>query len=118
RNAGYSGIEFLRAKFRQSYDRTANAEKSKIGDVQVNMDRDNLLLPIFSGMDQDNVKLFSAPKKMTVHHEIGHVNSMLEGKSGSKKVNIRLTRHQFVSQNKFSLPDNITPSSYSKPPLF
>jgi hypothetical protein len=81
-NSDQSGTAFLANKFGAGYARTASGTQNQIGDVQVNMDRDNMLLPIFTGMQGGHMRLFSAPKKMTVHHEIGHVNSMLEGRSG------------------------------------
>jgi hypothetical protein len=82
-NAG-SALGFLNQKFAAPYPRTANPNAGLIGDVQVIMDRDDDALPIFTGVDQhDQLKLFSAPKKMTVHHEIGHLNSMLQGMSGA-----------------------------------
>lgn len=82
---GGTGIGFLRSKFSRPYDRAPNPERDQIGNMQINMDRNDELMPIFPGMVGDKMKLFSAPKKMAVHHEIGHVNSMLEGVSGSGK---------------------------------
>ncbi|MCU0432089.1 MAG: hypothetical protein MUC87_01390 [Bacteroidia bacterium] len=80
-----SGLGYLRAK-EQGYNRTANNQSNNITDVQVNMDKDDALIPIFQGVDnQDTNTLFTAPKKFTVHHEVGHINSMLEGKGGSGK---------------------------------
>lgn len=82
---GGSGLGFLNAKFSRPYGRTPNPEKDSIGDMQINMDKDDELMPFFTGVQEGQMKLFSPPKKMTVHHEIGHVNSMLEGKSGEGK---------------------------------
>ncbi|MFN8714146.1 MAG: hypothetical protein ACK5Z2_14960 [Bacteroidota bacterium] len=80
---GGSGLGYLNQKFANGYNRTANPNAGNIGDVQVMMDDNDDVLPIFTGVDQhNNTKLFSGPKKMTVHHEIGHLNSMLEGKGG------------------------------------
>jgi len=80
--AGGSGLGYLNRKFANPYPRTANPDRGAIGDVQVNMDRDDLALPIFPGMQGHNMRLFSPPKKTSVHHEVGHLNSMLEGRSG------------------------------------
>ncbi|CAN5917061.1 hypothetical protein BH11BAC7_BH11BAC7_24410 [soil metagenome] len=76
---------FLRSKFSRPYDRGQNPQRNQIGDMQINMDQGDELLPIFSGLDDDRARLFSPPKKMAVHHEIGHINSMLEGRSGGGK---------------------------------
>jgi hypothetical protein len=82
---GGTGVGYLRSKFSRAYNRGQNPNRDQIGDMQINMDTDDELLPIFSGMEDDEVKLFSPPKKMAVHHEIGHINSMLEGRSGGGK---------------------------------
>ncbi|MGL5890985.1 MAG: hypothetical protein ACRC3B_13945 [Bacteroidia bacterium] len=80
---GGSGLGYLNQKFANGYNRTANQNSANIGNVQVMMDENDDVLPIFTGVDQqNNTKLFTAPKKMTVHHEVGHLNSMLEGKAG------------------------------------
>ncbi|MEM7084557.1 MAG: hypothetical protein AAF489_00150 [Bacteroidota bacterium] len=84
-DGGGSGIGFLNSKFAREYDRQANPERDRIQDMQINMDKDDELMPFFTGVQEGQMKLFSPPKKMTVHHEIGHVNSMLEGKSGEGK---------------------------------
>lgn len=82
---GGTGIGFLASKFGRAYNRGQNPQRGMIGDMQINMDRDDDLMAIFAGMNDDNTELFSGPKKMTVHHEIGHINSMLEGRSGEGK---------------------------------
>lgn len=83
-NQAGSGLGYLRAKFQNPYNRTPNNDIANIQNVQVNMDRDDDVMPFFFGVDQqDALKLYSAPKKTVVHHEIGHINSMLEGVSGS-----------------------------------
>jgi hypothetical protein len=80
---GGSGLGYLNQKFANAYNRTANPNAGNVGNVQVMMDDSDDVLPIFSGVDQqNNMKLFTGPKKMTVHHEVGHLNSMLEGKAG------------------------------------
>lgn len=85
---GGSGLGYLNLKFANGYNRTANPNAGNIGDVQVMMDDNDDALPIFTGIDQqNNTKLFTGPKKMTVHHEIGHLNSMLEGKAGGGRAN-------------------------------
>lgn len=84
-DGGGTGIGFLESKFSRPYNRAPNPEKDRIGDMQINMDKGDELMPFFTGMQEGSMKLFSPPKKMTVHHEIGHVNSMLEGKSGEGK---------------------------------
>jgi hypothetical protein len=88
-NQAGSGLGYLRSKFQHGYNRTPNNNMGNIQDVQVNMDRDDDAMPFFAGVGQnDELKLFSPPKKTLVHHEIGHINSMLEGVSGSQRPHV------------------------------
>lgn len=79
-------VGYLREKLALPYDRQPNPNTDQISDMQLNMDTNDDLLAIFAGVnDEDKIKFFAPPKKMTVHHEVGHMNSMLEGKSGGGK---------------------------------
>lgn len=80
--AGGNVLTYLRNRFQQGYPRTVNQQAANIGDLQVNMDRDDLLLPVFGGVRGGEVELYAPQKHTTVHHEIGHVINFLEGTAG------------------------------------
>lgn len=77
--------DFMRLKYGKGIEREANPEANEIGDLQVNLDKDAYLFPIFAGIAKEQVVLFTTPKFMSVHHENGHLISMLQGKAGLGK---------------------------------
>lgn len=80
--AGGNVLTYLQNRFQQGYPRTANQQAANIGNLQVNMDRDDLLLPVFGGVRGGEAELYAPQKHTTVHHEIGHVINFLEGTAG------------------------------------
>jgi hypothetical protein len=93
-----SGLKFLKKKFEAAYPRESNPEKDRIGNAEVNMDVNNELFPIMMGVDkEDKAKLFAAPKKMALHHEIGHLISMLQGLAGGGKAKGKFTIQELGS---------------------
>lgn len=80
--AGGNVLTYLQNRFQQGYPRTANQQAANIGNLQVNMDRDDLLLPVFGGVRGAEAELYAPQKHTTVHHEIGHVINFLEGTAG------------------------------------
>jgi hypothetical protein len=76
---------FMQLKYGKEIEREANPDAKDIGDVQVNLDKDTYLFPIFAGITKDQVLLFTTPKFTSVHHENGHLISMLQGKAGLGK---------------------------------
>lgn len=79
---GGTGMAYLHSKDLEQDMRMPNPNRDQIGNMQVNMDTGNELMPIFAGDKKGNPELFTCPKKMAVHHEVGHMISMLQGKSG------------------------------------
>lgn len=73
---------FMQLKYGKEIEREANPKAQEIGDVQINLDKDTYLFPIFSGIADERVYLFTTPKFVSVHHENGHLISMLQGKAG------------------------------------
>lgn len=73
---------FMQLKYGKEIEREANPKAQEIGDVQVNLDKDTYLFPIFAGIADERVFLFTTPKFVSVHHENGHLISMLQGKAG------------------------------------
>lgn len=74
--------EYVRLKYGAEPARTANAQAAEVGNVQVNLDKNHYLFPIFAGISDETVVLFTTPKFVSVHHENGHLITMLEGKAG------------------------------------
>ncbi|HET6991337.1 MAG TPA: DUF4157 domain-containing protein, partial [Bacteroidia bacterium] len=75
--------EFIRAKAAGGDQRTANPLRVGIGNVAVNMERNQTVFPIFYGHTATkDVQAFTAPMFAANHHELGHVINKLKGKAG------------------------------------
>jgi len=73
---------FLKVKYGKEIAREANEKASEVKDFQVNLDKESYLFPIFSGLSDERLVLFTTPKFMAVHHENGHLITLMQGKGG------------------------------------
>ncbi|HEX5432951.1 MAG TPA: hypothetical protein VFY05_01835, partial [Candidatus Angelobacter sp.] len=77
--------EFIKAKRAQGETRVANPEKATIGNVQVDMDSSQQLLPVYFGLTgSKEVNAYTAPLFTAIHHELGHAVNRLKGVHGRK----------------------------------
>ncbi|HZD95254.1 MAG TPA: hypothetical protein VE133_13425, partial [Candidatus Sulfotelmatobacter sp.] len=77
--------EFVKAKRAEEDQRQENADKDEVGNIQIDMDSSQQVLPVYFGLTgKQEVQAYTSPMFTAVHHELGHAVNRLKGKHGRK----------------------------------